>query len=122
MEKIELSKVETLVVESCKALKVDEKQFKVALLTLSKLKNYFSDLPRSYLLGQNHQAALKSILDYIIDKKITTIDQMKDIIYSMKKSYNARHLDDEQIRTISTIKIIERTAGGVELKAITFDN
>lgn len=113
-------KIDSLVKVSATNAKVTEAQFIIALVTLAKLKNYFSDKERAYRLATNHKPALKSILEYITTNKVTTQDAMKDFVYSVRKESGRKAVDDATIERCNTITIAPRATTKKDLKEIIF--
>ena len=115
-----ISKIDELIMASAKGAKVTAEQFLVAIRTLAKLKNYFSDKERAYRLATNHKMALKSILEYVTTNKIASVEKMKDFIYCVRKESGKKSVDDETIQRCMTIKIEPRASQVKILKVIEF--
>lgn len=120
VENKEVEALQNVIKESAKNAKCTVEQFKLSMLTLSKLKNYFSDELRSYNLATNHVKALMSIIKYVVDKKYNHINDMRDVIYSLKKTTGKKSVPDSDIEKIATVEIIPKTLNKKEIKAITF--
>lgn len=115
-----ISKIDELIMASAKGAKVTTEQFLVAITTLAKLKNYFSDKERAYRLATNHKMALKSILEYVTTNKIASVENMKDFIYCVRKESGKKSVDDKTIENCMSIKIEPRASQVKILKVIEF--
>ena len=115
-----ISKIDELILASAKGAKVTIEQFLVAIVTLAKLKNYFSDKERAYRLATNHKMPLKSILEYVTTNKIVSVENMKDFIYCVRKESGKKSVDDETIQKCMSIKIEPRASQVKILKVIEF--
>lgn len=120
IEKVEteLEKIERFIMEDAEAIKCSKEQYKIALLVLAKLKNYFSDTVRTYKLASNHKEAFKAILDYVVDKKFEKIEDLANTLYCVRKESPKKAVSDEIIKKIATIEISPRKSSTKLVKRI----
>lgn len=94
--------VAALILASATSLGCTEPQLRIALLTMAKLKNAFSDDLRAYRLASNHVPALKVIIEYIKINNVADIKAMRDVIYCVKKEAGKKAADDATIERLTS--------------------
>lgn len=102
--------VEQLIIDSAAAAGCTAEQLRIAMVTLAKLKNYFSDDLRAYRLASNHTAALVALIVYVKEHNIKDVSSMRDVIYSVRKEGGKKAVSDDTILKLPNIDIQPRAS------------